>query len=115
MFDRFADGKEVWIRAELVDENQQRRFDRLAGRMGVTNGQITREEFRHFVQKQQAERDSRNPMGLSPTSTDPFGRGASSSNVQLEQKLDRILIQLRRLERRLAEEKNRTATENPKQ
>lgn len=43
-FNRFSNGKDVIVRSEL-DPPRQMWFDRMAQRMGVTNGQITREQF----------------------------------------------------------------------
>jgi EF hand len=45
LFDRFANGKDVIRRADL-DERGQRFFDRFAPMMGITNGELTREQFR---------------------------------------------------------------------
>ena len=55
-FNRMANGKDVWLRAELTDPYQQAMFDRTAGRMGVTNGQITREQFTAYMQQRMASR-----------------------------------------------------------
>jgi Ca2+-binding EF-hand superfamily protein len=44
MFDRLANGKDVLVRSEL-NPMMQGMFDRMAQRLGVTNGQITREQF----------------------------------------------------------------------
>jgi hypothetical protein len=43
-FNRIADGKDVIIRSELNSTGQQL-FDRLAERLGITNDEITREQF----------------------------------------------------------------------
>jgi hypothetical protein len=43
-FNRLSGGKDVIDRSTL-DPNMQRMFDRMAGRLGITNGQITRDQF----------------------------------------------------------------------
>jgi Ca2+-binding EF-hand superfamily protein len=53
MFDRFANGKEVWVRAESPNEFSQGFFDRIAQSMNITNGQITRQQFVTYMQQQQ--------------------------------------------------------------
>lgn len=55
MFDRFANGKETISRSELSDPNAVMWFDRMAERMGVTNGQISREQFVTFMNQRMAQ------------------------------------------------------------
>src|SRR5260370_13981029 len=43
-FDKMAGGKEVWIRAE-TDPRRQEFFDKVAQSAGITNGQLTRDQF----------------------------------------------------------------------
>jgi hypothetical protein len=43
-FDKMSGGKEVWIRAE-TDPRRYAFFDRIAEGLGITNGQITRDQF----------------------------------------------------------------------
>jgi hypothetical protein len=45
MFSRIAGGQDVWRRAEITDPRQQGMFDRMAQRLGVTGGEITRDQF----------------------------------------------------------------------
>jgi Predicted membrane protein len=53
MFDRFANGKEVWTRADAASNPWgQGMFDRIAQSMNITNGQITREQFTTYMQQQ---------------------------------------------------------------
>ncbi|HEV2948448.1 MAG TPA: EF-hand domain-containing protein [Gemmataceae bacterium] len=53
MFDRFANGKEVWTRADAANNPWgQGMFDRIAQSMNITNGQITREQFTTYMQQQ---------------------------------------------------------------
>src|SRR6516225_1370934 len=51
MFDRMANGKDVLVRSELTDPRSQGMFDRWAGRLGVTDGRITREQFTSMMQQ----------------------------------------------------------------
>ena len=44
-FDMLAKGKDV-IRRDDLDPNFQRMFDRMAGGLGITNGQISRDQFK---------------------------------------------------------------------
>lgn len=50
MFDRFAKGKDVISRSDL-DPMQQMMFDRFAPMMGITNGQVSRDQFRNAAQQ----------------------------------------------------------------
>src|SRR5262249_41428412 len=50
LFDRYAQGKDVIRRADL-DERGQRFFDRFAPMAGVSNGEMTREQFRQGMAK----------------------------------------------------------------
>src|SRR5437016_1405106 len=54
-FDMMAKGKNVITRDD-VDPMMQRMFDGIVQRAGITNGQITREQFTDYMQKRQAER-----------------------------------------------------------
>jgi len=49
-FDRMAKGKEVILRADL-DPFAQSMFDRWAGQLNITNGQITRDQFQQVMQQ----------------------------------------------------------------
>lgn len=48
MFDRLSNGKDVWTRSDT----DERLFDRIAQALGITNGQITREQFASYMQQQ---------------------------------------------------------------
>lgn len=48
LFNQMTNGKDVWIRSEVQDPRMQRRFDFIAGQLGVTNGQITRQQYLSF-------------------------------------------------------------------
>lgn len=55
-FDRLANGKEVWVRSDITNPFMQGMFDRIVERLGITNGQITREQFATYSQQRAAER-----------------------------------------------------------
>lgn len=55
MFDRFANGKEVLRRSDLTDPRTQQMFDRMAEAAGITNGEMTREQFRSAMEKMRQE------------------------------------------------------------
>src|SRR5438132_3509466 len=63
-------GKEVSLRTE-TDPRMQRMFDRVTAQIGVTNGQITRQQFTAYQAQRTAERASRG------TSPDGGGRGGN--------------------------------------
>jgi Ca2+-binding EF-hand superfamily protein len=65
-FDRFSGGKDVWVRTEITDPQMLRRFDRTAQELGVTNGQITREQFVANMQQQMAQWGQGRPGGGPP-------------------------------------------------
>jgi Ca2+-binding EF-hand superfamily protein len=44
-FNQMTGGKDVWKRSEIPDPSQQQRFDRIAGMLGITNGEITRQQY----------------------------------------------------------------------
>ena len=54
-FDQLANGKDVWNRAE-TEPRFQRMFDRVASTLGITNGQITRQQFMAYQDQRAAQR-----------------------------------------------------------
>src|SRR5437763_13862477 len=70
-FDQLANGKDLWNRAE-TEPRLQRLFDRIATTLGITNGQITRQQFMAF-QEQRAAQRGRGPGG---------GRGNPDSTAE---------------------------------
>jgi Ca2+-binding EF-hand superfamily protein len=56
MFDRLANGSDVIRRTDIADPRMQRMFDRMAEGLGITNGQVTREQFTTFMQQRMARR-----------------------------------------------------------
>lgn len=44
-FNEYTGGKEVWKRSEITDPYMLSRFDRTAGMLGITNGEITRQQY----------------------------------------------------------------------
>jgi Ca2+-binding EF-hand superfamily protein len=51
MFDRFANGKDVWTRAD-TNPWTQGMFDQIIQSLNISNGQITREQFTTYMQQQ---------------------------------------------------------------
>jgi Ca2+-binding EF-hand superfamily protein len=79
-FDMLSNGKDVVNRSEIQDPRLQMMFDRMAERMGVTNGQITRQQFTAFQEQRAAGGSGRgnSPSGAPGTSGGPgasFDRG----------------------------------------
>lgn len=69
-FDRLANGKEVWLRSEVTNPFMQGMFDRVVERLGITNGQVTREQFITYSQQRAAERAGMGPPPpTAPSST----------------------------------------------
>jgi len=62
MFNMFSKGKEVINRADL-EGWQQGMFDRFAQRLGITNGQITREQFKQAVEARMRDGGGGGPGG----------------------------------------------------
>jgi hypothetical protein len=63
MFNRFSGGKDVIRKADLPDPMMQMIFDRMAERMGITDGQITRQQFQGMTQQFMAMRSGGGPGG----------------------------------------------------
>jgi Ca2+-binding EF-hand superfamily protein len=85
-FNQMTNGKDVWIRSELKDPWMQGMFDRQAERMGITNGQITREQFLAY----QAERSARGGGGPGNSPSDgPGGRRADNTPEAMFLSLDK--------------------------
>src|SRR5262249_33792913 len=78
MFDRLSGGKDVWTRADS-DERQQFFFDRVAQGIGVTNGQITREQFVNYMEQQGGQFRGRGGRGAPPPSAAPERPGGGPS------------------------------------
>jgi hypothetical protein len=98
MFDRLSQNKDVWLRADINEEVPRQRFDRIADSMGITNGRITRQQFKEFYQKRAAERGSAG--GAVPARGErggPQPRGPFS----IDSKLDDLLNAIRGLDVRL--------------
>jgi hypothetical protein len=76
-FSQMTNGKDVWIRSEIQDARMQRRFDFMAGQMGITNGQITRQQYVSF-QEQRSAGGGRGPGGP-PSDAGRGSRGPGSA------------------------------------
>jgi hypothetical protein len=76
-FDKMTNGKDVWVRSEITSPFMQGMFDRIAERLGITNGQITREQFQAYSQQRAAERAAGGappaPPGVPSTGPTPPG------------------------------------------
>jgi hypothetical protein len=72
-FDRLSNGKDVINRSENTDPGMQMMFDRMAERLGVTNGQITRAQFTEMM-RQRMQGRAGGPGG------GPSGPAAASGN-----------------------------------
>lgn len=77
LFDMMAQGKNVVVRDQL-DDRQKFMFDRMAQRMGVTNGQMSREQFVDSMQKRMAERGG-GPTSYTITTTSKDGASVPGS------------------------------------
>src|SRR5215831_13343707 len=68
-FNSLSQGKDVWLKSETRPELQVM-FDKMAGKMGVTDGKITREQFiQHMESRKVGSGDatrSAMPPGASP-------------------------------------------------
>jgi Ca2+-binding EF-hand superfamily protein len=80
-FNQMSGGKDVWSRAD-TPPFMQRMFDRIAGQVGATNGQITRQQYLAYQQQRAAGggggRGSGNPPADAGNSRGPgqgFGGG----------------------------------------
>jgi Ca2+-binding EF-hand superfamily protein len=83
-FNQLANGKDVWVRAEVTDQRQLMMFDRSAERLGITNGQITRDQFVTSMQQRMSRQrpgggpdgsNPANPAGSPGTGTPANGQG----------------------------------------
>lgn len=76
-FDRLANGKDVWLRSDVTNPFMQGMFDRVVERLGITNGQITREQFATYSQQRAAERAG----GMAPPPSTPLGSTATPATT----------------------------------
>jgi Ca2+-binding EF-hand superfamily protein len=72
-FEKMAEGKPVWIRAQITNPFAVSMYDRIAERTGNTSGQITREQFLAYVEQRQAEKSTGGYSGYSRSSSSPSG------------------------------------------
>ncbi len=64
IFDRMANGRDYIVIAEM--QRGRERMEQWAAAQGITNGQLTREQFLRFMQERMAERGNRGPGGGPP-------------------------------------------------
>jgi hypothetical protein len=84
MFDRMANGKNVITRSEL-DDRGQNFFDKIAGKLGITGNQITREQFQTYMSQPDAERrggprGSPQPPGAAPPGSVADGQSGGATD-----------------------------------
>ena len=72
-FNEYAGGKDVWRRSEITDPNMLQRFDRAAGMVGSTNGEITRQQY---VSAMQAMTERFRSGGFTPPPGSPPPSGS---------------------------------------
>jgi hypothetical protein len=96
-FDRLANGKDRIVRAELTDPRMQAMFDRMAQRLNITNGVITREQFLSQMNQWRGrppggELPSGNPEGATgPGGANQVSAWAEAMFRQLDQNGDGVL------------------------
>jgi Ca2+-binding EF-hand superfamily protein len=71
----YTGGKEVWRRSEITDPRMLQRFDFYAGSLGITNGEITREQYINFSNQRRAMFGG----GMTPGSPPPSGTPTASA------------------------------------
>jgi hypothetical protein len=78
---QYTGGKPVWRRSEITDPMQLQSFDRVAGRLGITTGEITREQYiASSMQRMQQFGGGFGgpPGGVAPPGGSPAPGGAAS-------------------------------------
>jgi hypothetical protein len=85
IFNFMSGGKDIWVRPDDSNPAGQSMFDRTAQRMGVTNGQITRQQFAENWQQRMAQRAAAAPQGapapnVLTISTNPATPGTPGGN-----------------------------------
>jgi hypothetical protein len=97
-FDNFSKGQDIWLRSEM-EPHLQPLFDRIAERMGVTDGKITREQFiksSNSLKKRMAEKGVLPPGFSKGTLSDvspekPAGNLLTNSNA-LDARAEEVFI-----------------------
>jgi hypothetical protein len=92
-FDRLANGKDVITRADIANPMMQAMFDRMAQNLGITNGQITREQFTAAMQNFRGNRGQGTGPGngQGQGGSDRIAAMAESSFQALDQNRDGLL------------------------
>jgi Ca2+-binding EF-hand superfamily protein len=90
-FDRVSGGKDVWKKSES-DPKYHSLFDRIAEQLGVTNGEITRQQFVDYMQNKLTQRGMApagpSPAGTSDPNADPYAKFAEASFRALDKNGD---------------------------
>src|SRR5262249_5424801 len=84
LWDQVAGGKAVWKRSEITDPTLVQRFDRTAQRLGITNGQITKEQYTSMVQgmvQRFSQMGNTPPAGATPGGTASTGAAPSMTGA----------------------------------
>ncbi len=81
IFNRLSNGKDVATRAEITDQSTLSMFDRTAERLGITNGQITREQFVSSMQQRMSRQRPGGGPGGGPSGSNPAGAPQSGSGT----------------------------------
>src|SRR5262249_62342866 len=56
LFDRLARGKAVWVRSEITESHLIGQFDRIAERLGISDGRLTRAQYEDYLAQRRADR-----------------------------------------------------------
>jgi Ca2+-binding EF-hand superfamily protein len=89
MFNRYANGKDYVVIAEVTSERTKTALTDYAQRKGITNGRLTREQFADYLQERfTARMTNRGPQGTAPAS--PAPSTAPAADDPAKQSFDRL-------------------------
>jgi hypothetical protein len=86
-WNQYTGGKPVWRRSEITDPNTLRRFDLIAGMVGSTNGEITKEQYLAMSQRSQQGAPPAQPPAPGAA---PGGLGAGTADAWAENLFRRL-------------------------
>ncbi len=87
LFNRYANGKDYIVIAEVTSERTKSALTDYAQRKGITNGRVTREQFADYMQERFASRMNRGGPGGPSASPAP---GAPAADDPAKQSFDRL-------------------------
>jgi Ca2+-binding EF-hand superfamily protein len=90
LFNMMSNGKDVVSRADITNPGFQRMFDRFAEQAGVTNGQLTREQFAAAMQARMGQRGQGGPGAGGGAQATPPGTDANNANSWVERSFRRL-------------------------